>query len=143
MLRFGGGDAGEVLGHVVADAAAERVVIFTSRVLQVVVTLVVEHLVRGQVHRSIEQLGNAVENYSGITPFIVQVTYSEAREKPAQATEDESLDEADDVEQLPAFHVDAVDGEEDGDRAVDRHGQREHKEPSTIPLKMISTQSNL
>ena len=72
MLWFGGGDAGEVLGHVVADAAAERVVIFTSRVLQVVVTLVVEHLVRGQVHRSIEQLGNEVGNYSGITPFIVK-----------------------------------------------------------------------
>ena len=61
MLWFGGGDAGEVLGHVVADAAAERVVIFTSRVLQVVVTLVVEHLVRGQVHCSIEQLVKGVE----------------------------------------------------------------------------------
>ena len=56
MFGFGRGDAGEVLGHVVADAAAERVVIFTSRVLQVVVTLVVEHLVGGQVHGGIEQL---------------------------------------------------------------------------------------
>ena len=61
MFGLGRGDAGEVLGHVVADAAAERVVIFTSRVLQVVVTLVVEHLVRGQVHRSIEQLVKGVE----------------------------------------------------------------------------------
>ena len=59
--------------------------------------------------------------------------YSEAREKPAKAAEDKSLDETDDVEQLPAFHVDAVDGEEDGDRAVDRYRQREHKEPPTIP----------
>ena len=57
MLWLSGGDAGEVLGHVVADPAAERVVIFTSGVLQVVVTLVVEHLVRRQVHRGIEQLG--------------------------------------------------------------------------------------
>ena len=61
------------------------------------------------------------------------MTYSESREKPSKTTEDESLDEADDVEQLPAFHVDAVDGEEDGDRAVDGDGQREHKEPPTIP----------
>ena len=57
VLGFSGRDAGEVLGHVVAHAPAERVVIFTSRVFQVVVTLVVEHLVRGQVHRGIEQLG--------------------------------------------------------------------------------------
>ena len=57
MFRLGRRDAREVLGHVVAHAAAERVVIFTSRVLQVVVTLVVEHLVRRQVHRGIEQLG--------------------------------------------------------------------------------------
>ena len=61
MFRLGRRDAGEVFCHVVADAAAERVVIFTSRVLQVVVTLVVEHLVRGQVHRSIEQLVKGVE----------------------------------------------------------------------------------
>ena len=56
VFRFGRGDASKVLGHVVADTAAERVVIFTSRVLQVVVTLVVEHLVGGQVHGGIEQL---------------------------------------------------------------------------------------
>ena len=61
MFRLGRRDTREVLGHVVAHAAAERVVIFTSRVLQVVVTLVVEHLVRGQVHRSIEQLVKGVE----------------------------------------------------------------------------------
>ena len=64
------------------------------------------------------------------------MTYSEAREKPSKATEDESLDEADDVKKLPAFHVDAVDGKEDGDRAVDGHRQREHKEPSTVPEKL-------
>ena len=75
MLRFSGRDAGKVLGHVVADAAAERVVIFTSRIFQVVVTLVVEHLVRGKVHRSIEQLGKEVGK---IQSFIVKVTYSEA-----------------------------------------------------------------
>ena len=45
VFGLGGRDTGEVLGHVVAEAAAERVVVFTSRVLQVVVTLVVEHLV--------------------------------------------------------------------------------------------------
>ena len=45
MFRLSGRDTGEVLCHVVADAAAERVVIFTSRILQVVVTLVVEHLI--------------------------------------------------------------------------------------------------
>ena len=63
----------------------------------------------------------------------IKLTYSEAGEKPAKSAKDESLDEADDVKQLPAFHVDAVDGEEDGNRAVDGHGQCEHKEPSAIP----------
>ena len=57
VFWLSGRDAGKVLCHVVADPAAERVVIFTSRILQVVVTLVVEHLVRRQVHRGIEQLG--------------------------------------------------------------------------------------
>ena len=70
----------------------------------------------------------------------IQLTYSEAGEKPAKSAKDESLDEADDVEQLPAFHVDAVDREEDGDRAVDSDGQSEHKEPATIPEQMLSTQ---
>ena len=70
----------------------------------------------------------------------IKLTYSEAGEKPAKSAKDESLDEADDVEQLPAFHVDAVDREEDGDGAVDGDGQREHKEPATIPEQMLSTQ---
>ena len=56
MFRLGRRDTGEVLGHVVAHAAAERVVIFTSRVLQVVVPLVVEHLVGSQVHCGVQQL---------------------------------------------------------------------------------------
>ena len=56
MFRLGRRDTREVLGHVVAHAAAERVVIFTSRVLQVVVPLVVEHLVGSQVHCRIQQL---------------------------------------------------------------------------------------
>ena len=66
-----------------------------------------------------------------------QMTYSESREKPSKTSEDESLDEADDVEQLPAFHIDAVDGKEYGDGTVDGDGQREHKEPSTIPEQML------
>ena len=45
MFRLGGRNTGEVLGHVVAEAPTERVVVFTSSVLQVVVTLVVEHLI--------------------------------------------------------------------------------------------------
>ena len=31
------------------------------------------------------------------------------------------------------LNIDAVDGKEDGDGAVDRHRQGEHKEPATIP----------
>ena len=61
------------------------------------------------------------------------MTYSEAREKPTKATENKSLNETDDIEQLPAFNVDAVDGKEDGNGAVDCHGQCKHKEPSAIP----------
>jgi len=113
MFRLGRRDTGEVLGHVVAHAAAERVVIFTSRVLQVVVPLVVEHLVRSQIHCRIQQ--------------------SESWEKPSKTAEDERFDKTDDVEKLPTLNIDAVDGKEDGDGAVDRHGQGEHKEPATIP----------
>ena len=36
------------------------------------------------------------------------------------------------------LNIDAVDGKEDGDGAVDRHGQCEHKEPATIPERQTS-----
>ena len=31
------------------------------------------------------------------------------------------------------LNIDAVDGKEDGDGAVDRHRQGEHEEPATVP----------
>ena len=36
------------------------------------------------------------------------------------------------------LNIDAVDGKEDGDGAVDRHRQGEHKEPATIPERYIA-----
>ena len=51
----------------------------------------------------------------------IVLTHGEAGEEPAESTEDESLDQPDDVEQLPALNGDAVDGEEDCDGAVDSH----------------------
>ena len=36
------------------------------------------------------------------------------------------------------LNINAVDGKEDGDGAVDRHGQGEHKEPATIPERNIA-----
>ncbi len=56
LWRLIGLDTEEELGQVVEDPPRVGVVIFTSRVLQVVVALVVEHLVGGQVHRGIEKL---------------------------------------------------------------------------------------
>ena len=50
-------DAEEELCQVVKDAAGVRVVIFTgSPVLEVIVALVVEHLVRRQVHGRVQEL---------------------------------------------------------------------------------------
>ena len=36
------------------------------------------------------------------------------------------------------LNIDAVDGKEDGDGAVDRHRQCEHEEPATIPERHIA-----
>ena len=36
------------------------------------------------------------------------------------------------------LNIDAVDGKEDGDGAVDRHGQGEHKEPAPISERHIA-----
>ena len=69
--------------------------------------------------------------------MVIRITYSESWQEPSKAAEDESLNKANDVEQLPSLHVDAVDGKEDGDRAVDGNGESEHKEPTAIP-KMIT-----
>ena len=74
--------------------------------------------------------------------MVIRITYSESWQEPSKAAEDESLNKADDVEQLPSLHVDAVDGKEDGDRAVDGNGESEHKEPTAIP-KMITWSQQL
>ena len=108
MFRLGRRDAGEVLGHVVAHAAAERVVIFTSRVLQVVVPLVVEHLVRSQIHCSIQQLKrnqslDLSKNQHWQNMF--ERTHSESWEKPSKTTEDERFDKTNDVEKLPTLNA--------------------------------------
>ena len=108
MFRLGRRDAREVLGHVVAHAAAKRVVIFTSRVLQVVVPLVVEHLVRSQIHCSIQQLKrnqslDLSKNQHWQNMF--ERTHSESWEKPSKTTEDERFDKTDDVEKLPTLNA--------------------------------------
>ena len=112
MFRLGRRDAREVLGHVVAHAAAERVVIFTSRVLQVVVPLVVEHLVGSQVHCRIQQLKkNPSQDFikNQHRRDIFESTHSESWEKPSKTTEDERFNKTDDVEKLPTLNAfDAV-----------------------------------
>ena len=95
-------------------------------------------------------------------------THSESWEKPSKTAEDERFDKTDDVEKLPTLNafdavgivhkycrmnsskeecllhirhylnIDAVDGKEDGDGAVDRHWQGEHKEPATISERHIA-----
>ena len=56
MVRLHGLDAEKELCQVVEHSPGEGVVVLTPGVLQVVVALIVEHLIRGQVHRSIEKL---------------------------------------------------------------------------------------
>ena len=56
MVGLHGLDAEEELCQVVEHPPGEGVVVLTPRVLQVVVPLVVEHLVGGQVHRGVQQL---------------------------------------------------------------------------------------
>ena len=53
MVRLHGLDAEKELCQVVEHSPGEGVVVLTPGVLQVVVALIVEHLIRGQVHRSI------------------------------------------------------------------------------------------
>jgi hypothetical protein len=56
VIRLNRLNTEEELGQVVQDSPGERVVIFTSAILQVTVSLVVEHLVGGEVHGGIQQL---------------------------------------------------------------------------------------
>lgn len=112
VVRLHGLDAEKELCEVVEHSPGEGVVVLTPGVLQVVVALVVEHLIGGQVHRSVQK--------------------SKSREKPAQAAEDKSLNQSDDVEKSPALDSDTVAGEEDGDGAVNSHGHGEHQEPASV-----------
>ena len=59
--------------------------------------------------------------------------HREAGEKPAETTEDERLNESNDVEESPALHGNTVAGEEYGDGAVESHGESEDKEPAPVP----------
>ena len=106
-------DTEEEFCHVVEHSPAEGVGVLTPSILQIIVSLIVEHLVGCQVHGSVQQ--------------------SEAGEKPAKATEDERLNESNDVEQSPALHSNAVAGEEYGDGAIESHGESEDQEPASVP----------
>ena len=63
----------------------------------------------------------------------VKKAHREPGEKPAETTEDESLNESDDIEKSPALHSNAVAGEEYRDGAVESHGESEDKEPAPVP----------
>ena len=58
------------------------------------------------------------------------LSYREAGEKPAEAAEDESLDESNDIKQPPALDGNAVASKEDRDGAVDGNRECEDEEPS-------------
>ena len=59
--------------------------------------------------------------------------HREAGEKPAETTEDERLNESNDVEESPALHGNTVAGEEYGDGAVESHGESEDQEAASVP----------
>ena len=63
---------------------------------------------------------------------IVEKAHREAWEKPAETTEDERLNESNDIEESPALHSNAVAGEEDGDGAVESNGESEDQEPTSV-----------
>ena len=56
MVRLHRLDTEKELCEVVEHSPGEGVVVLTPGVLQVVVALVVEHLIGGQIHRSIQKL---------------------------------------------------------------------------------------
>ena len=56
MVRIHGLNAEEELCQVVEHTPGEGVVVLTPRILQIIVSLVVEHLIGGQIHSSIQQL---------------------------------------------------------------------------------------
>jgi len=58
--------------------------------------------------------------------------YRESAQEPSQSAEDQCFYQAYNVEHLPTFQADAVNGEEDGDAAVDGHGQSEEEEPQAV-----------
>merc|ERR1719471_511281 len=112
MVRIHGLNAEEELCQVVEHPPGEGVVVLTPRILQIIVSLVVEHLIGGQIHSSIQK--------------------REARQEPAQTTEDESFNETNDVEESPTLHSDAVASKEYSDGAVDSDRHGEHQEPASV-----------
>ena len=96
MFSFEGLDAKEELCEVVKDAAGVRVVIFTgSAVLEIVVALVVEHLVRRQVHGGIQELERKRTPFWQSVRAVFRrrlISHREPREQPAEAAEDKRLD---------------------------------------------------
>ena len=63
----------------------------------------------------------------------IKKAHREPGEKPAETTEDESLNKSDDIEKSPALHSNTVAGEEYRDGAVESHGESEDQEPSSVP----------
>ena len=59
--------------------------------------------------------------------------HRETGEKPAETTEDERLNESNDIEESPALHSNTVAGEEYCDGAVESHGESEDQEPTSVP----------
>ena len=131
MVRLHRLDAEKELCEVVEHSPGEGVVVLTPGILQIIVAFVVEHLIGGQVHRSIQKLRQCKHRGLKIIFSLFQ-THCKSREKPAKATEDQGLNQPDDVEKSPALDRDAVAGEEDRDRAVDGHGHGEHEEPAPV-----------
>ena len=56
MVRLHGLDTEEVLRQVIEHPPGERVVVLTPGILQIIVSLVVKHLIRSQIHSSIQKL---------------------------------------------------------------------------------------
>ena len=68
-----------------------------------------------------------INNYLSCIKTIQSIaTHSKSREKPAQTTEDESFNKANDVEQPPSLNRNAIAGKEYCYRTVDSNRQCKH-----------------
>jgi len=68
-----------------------------------------------------------------VAALIGFISYRSAGEYPTQSAEDNSLDEAKNIEESESLDHDAITGKVNGKWTVDGHREHKEKEPHAIP----------